>query len=345
MNGKSRKIDRRILNALLLAGVAFLLARPAPAWERTRLTASDGDEGDRFRSSVSISGVWGVLGASYGDKLADEPGELPVQDCGSAYVFRRDDNDTPSDPADDFWLQSEKLTASDATSNDESGRSVSIAGDVPISQDPDIAAVVPVVGARYREPWGGAAYVYTLLVDTKLSVIPNPAPSGEPIEFTVTNKGTVTIELPNSVWVIIKNSGGDVVFPGLVFPVVVPVPPGGSETCRWDQTDINGAQVAPGVYTVEVPYFAGASWYLLSSEFEIQAKGACCYLTDGTCTDGVLQADCQGPGQEWFGGMRCDEIDCPGPIPTVSQWGLLIMGLLLLTGLKIRFGGRRSAHA
>ena len=33
-----------------------------------------------------------------------------------------------------------------------------------------------------------------------------------------------------------------------------------------------------------------------------------------------------------------------GPIPTVSAWGLVVMTLLLLTGLKIRFGGRRVAH-
>ena len=33
------------------------------------------------------------------------------------------------------------------------------------------------------------------------------------------------------------------------------------------------------------------------------------------------------------------------PIPTVSEWGLVVMTLLLLTGLKIKFGRRRSAHA
>jgi hypothetical protein len=37
-----------------------------------------------------------------------------------------------------------------------------------------------------------------------------------------------------------------------------------------------------------------------------------------------------------------DEDGCPDTIPTVSEWGLLILALLLLTGWKIRFGRRRS---
>ena len=40
---------------------------------------------------------------------------------------------------------------------------------------------------------------------------------------------------------------------------------------------------------------------------------------------------------------------CPlsggGAIPAVSEWGLAIMALLLLTGAKIYFGRRRSAEA
>jgi hypothetical protein len=37
-----------------------------------------------------------------------------------------------------------------------------------------------------------------------------------------------------------------------------------------------------------------------------------------------------------------DLCDTPGSIPTVSEWGLLILTLLLLTGAKITFGGRRE---
>ncbi len=34
--------------------------------------------------------------------------------------------------------------------------------------------------------------------------------------------------------------------------------------------------------------------------------------------------------------------ECITAIPTVSEWGLVVMTLLLLTGIKIKFGGRRS---
>ncbi len=35
----------------------------------------------------------------------------------------------------------------------------------------------------------------------------------------------------------------------------------------------------------------------------------------------------------------------PGLIPTVSAWGLIVMTLLLLTGMKISFARRRAAKA
>jgi streptogramin lyase len=47
--------------------------------------------------------------------------------------------------------------------------------------------------------------------------------------------------------------------------------------------------------------------------------------------------------------VLCDltvQTNCPvGPIPAVSEWGLVVMTLLLLTGLKIKFGRRRRPAA
>ena len=51
-----------------------------------------------------------------------------------------------------------------------------------------------------------------------------------------------------------------------------------------------------------------------------------------TCTDGN-DNDCDGLTDS-------TDPDCAGAIPTVSAWGLIIMALLLLTGIKVRFGGR-----
>jgi hypothetical protein len=85
--------------------------------------------------------------------------------------------------------------------------------------------------------------------------------------------------------------------------------------------------------------------------------GACCIDT-GNCVDSVTLSDCLGfPGDNVFHGPGSD---CDGDadnngvddscglgradqIPTVSEWGLVILALLLLTGAKIYFGAWRQA--
>ena len=50
----------------------------------------------------------------------------------------------------------------------------------------------------------------------------------------------------------------------------------------------------------------------------------------------------------WEKGTSCAAFDCEPAfeaIPTVSEWGLVIMTLLLLTGAKIYFGRRRLVTA
>jgi hypothetical protein len=83
--------------------------------------------------------------------------------------------------------------------------------------------------------------------------------------------------------------------------------------------------------------------------------GACCLAT-GNCVDSVTMSDCLGfPGENQFRGVGflCagdadnndidDACDLGGRIPTVSEWGLVILTLLLLTGAKVYFGTRRQA--
>lgn len=89
--------------------------------EEDKLVASDSGYFDNFGVDVAISGNRGVVGAWLND------GE--GQEAGAAYVFRHDDNGTPLDPNDDFWVEEAKLTAADATSGDEFGKSVSMDGD------------------------------------------------------------------------------------------------------------------------------------------------------------------------------------------------------------------------
>jgi len=70
-------------------------------------------------------------------------------------------------------------------------------------------------------------------------------------------------------------------------------------------------------------------------------KGACCIQTpfDASCsvTKGV---DCTG---FFTAGSDCSAVACaPEVIPTVSEWGLVIMALLLLVGAKVYFGRREA---
>ena len=96
--------------------------------QEARLKASDAAAGDEFGLSVSIDGDRIIVGAPEDDDACiDDPD--PDCDSGSAYVFRRSDNGTPSDPSDDSWVQKDKLTALDVAPGDNFGFSVSISGD------------------------------------------------------------------------------------------------------------------------------------------------------------------------------------------------------------------------
>jgi len=73
--------------------------------------------------------------------------------------------------------------------------------------------------------------------------------------------------------------------------------------------------------------------------------GACCDTLTGSCVNGVPGSLCQGADQSWAKGEGCSLTFCPVPnpvIPTVSEWGLAIMSLLLLVGLKVYFGRREA---
>ena len=113
------------------------------AWlQETQLSGSDTESGDGYGASVAVAGDIIVVGAP----LDDDNGGA----SGSAYVYRFEGGE---------WIEEQKLTASDATTNDWFGISVSIDGE-------SIA-----VGAFQRYPLGtrpGAAYVYTY--DPKASI-------------------------------------------------------------------------------------------------------------------------------------------------------------------------------
>jgi len=77
--------------------------------------------------------------------------------------------------------------------------------------------------------------------------------------------------------------------------------------------------------------------------------GACCDSDAfGGCTDDTISSQCVCPTCEWSKGSDCTELECNvTPIPTVGEWGLVVLTLLLLTVAKVAFraGTRSRAHA
>ena len=117
------------------SGSAYIFRRVGTVWtQEAKLTASDGQAGDRFGFSVSVDGDRAIVGAD-GD---DDNGS----NSGSAYIFRRFGTS---------WLEEAKLTASDGAAFDRFGFSVSLSGDRAI------------VGARVDDDNGsasGSAYIF-----------------------------------------------------------------------------------------------------------------------------------------------------------------------------------------
>lgn len=90
-------------------GSVYLFNRQGGRWvEEQKLTASDGETFDQFGHSVAISGSTLVVGAIGSNSLQ-----------GSTYVFNRQGG---------FWVEEQKLTASDGKARAEFGSAVAISG-------------------------------------------------------------------------------------------------------------------------------------------------------------------------------------------------------------------------
>jgi len=119
----------------LNTGSAFIFKREGDNWiQQALLTASDGELGDWFGYSVSISGDYAIVASLYDDDY--------VENSGSAYIFKRNG---------DIWHQQAKLRADDPGNLDRFSGSVSISNRWAI------------VGAVWDDDYGkdsGSAYIF-----------------------------------------------------------------------------------------------------------------------------------------------------------------------------------------
>lgn len=116
------------------SGAIYLFDRAGPWYERAKLKAADGQAGDRFGSSVAVTGETIVVGAPFA-----ATGNVK---SGAAYVF---------EPNEQAWAQQTKLVPDDPTADAEFGRAVDVDEDVVL------------VGAPFQTVDGidsGAAYVF-----------------------------------------------------------------------------------------------------------------------------------------------------------------------------------------
>ena len=110
-------------------GAAYVFTRTGAAWtQQAKLTATGGQPGDFFGTSVALSGDTAVVGA-----------HLVGNAVGASYVFTRTGT---------VWTQQAKLTASDAADGDSFGVAVAVSGDTVVAGASGVGSLV------------GAAYVF-----------------------------------------------------------------------------------------------------------------------------------------------------------------------------------------
>jgi len=75
-------------------------------------------------------------------------------------------------------------------------------------------------------------------------------------------------------------------------------------------SEVSGVGMSAGssYYIVVDGYGSSSGWYRLTVDCAAPATGACCH-SDGSCTDDVLEPDCD---LYFFEGEICDDIVCPG---------------------------------
>ncbi len=139
--------DASGMNSKNQSGSAYLFFRNGNTWvQQQKIVASDRGSGDNFGNSVALSGDYAVVGA-----YTDGEDSLNTKKFyGSAYVFVRNDA---------TWIQQQKITASDRSSNDHFGADVSINGNtIIIGADLDSEDA----NGKNSIEWAGSAYFFVL---------------------------------------------------------------------------------------------------------------------------------------------------------------------------------------
>ena len=134
------------------AGAAYVFVFNGSSWvQQQRLEATDGASGDRFGTSVSLSGDRMLIGSPRCDGSAT--------DQGAAYVFSLSGG---------TWTQQQKLTVSSAPAGAEFGMSVSLSPDYAVIGAPATTTTLPgtvYVFASTGSAWPRVATLTSIVSD------------------------------------------------------------------------------------------------------------------------------------------------------------------------------------
>ncbi|KAG5183005.1 hypothetical protein JKP88DRAFT_157403, partial [Tribonema minus] len=153
------------------AGAAYVFERNSGtgAWEQSiKLVASDALPGDRFGSSVGVSGTYAIAGA-YGKK------QLGLANSGGVYAFERSSG---------VWQEKAILFPSDLPAASSFGYSVSISGSYAIA-------------GAYTKSGGGGAYIFERNSSTgtweEKAILTCPDSTGATFGYSVSIDGTYAV--------------------------------------------------------------------------------------------------------------------------------------------------------
>ena len=149
-------------NSALNSGGAYVFVRSGETWsQQAFLKADNAEEGDRFGTSVALSGNTLVVGASSEDSSATGGGSDNSETVsGAAYVFMQSGTE---------WTQESFLKANNAGSTDTFGAKVAISGNTIIAgairEDSDLTG-----GDDNSQSSSGAAYVFNVSIIEPLEI-------------------------------------------------------------------------------------------------------------------------------------------------------------------------------
>ena len=306
------------------AGMAYVFRREGTAWlEDARLTPAGGSIDNAFGFSVAIAGDVIVVGAH----VDDEAGP----DAGAVYVFRRTNGQ---------WIQEAKLTAGDASGFAWFGRALSLDGSTVL------------VGSPFDDPAGnsaaGSAYVFqydgTRWIEEQ-KLVGSDTSAGDQFGESLRLAGDCAlIRAPyyddpvRSIYVFRRDGSQWMEQPKLV--------PGDVQGVSFFAIALSRDFALLGNGSDDTVGADSGAAYLFSRAGRGWTQVAKLIASDAAAGDEFGGFSAVGDGFAFIGSEEPHPGDVVGsvyvfslppfiPIPTVSQWGMIVLTLFLLSAASI----------